>query len=125
MVRAQEAAMEIFDRTRHDSDRFLHWRSTYPESFVLNIRGKSCMASIMASATPGASGRGQSTSAPKDKGVRGLRCPSAWPHVADAVIEASCMLHLASQPTHGLDLLKNEVFLAQIGASFISQRTVL
>ena len=35
--------MEIFDRTRHDSDRFLHWRSTYPESFVLNIRGKSCM----------------------------------------------------------------------------------
>ena len=35
--------MEIFDRTRHDSDRFLHWRSTYPESFVLNIRSKSCM----------------------------------------------------------------------------------
>ena len=35
--------MEIFDRTWHDIDRFLHWRSTYPESFVLNIRGTSCM----------------------------------------------------------------------------------
>ncbi len=42
----------------------------------------------MASATPVASGRGQSTSAPEDKGVRGLRCPAEWPHVADAVIEA-------------------------------------
>jgi len=35
--------MEIFDRSRDASDRFLHWRCTYPESFVLNIRGKSCM----------------------------------------------------------------------------------
>ena len=43
----------------------------------------------MASATLIASGRGQSTPAPEDKGVRGLRCPAEWPHVADAVIEAS------------------------------------
>jgi hypothetical protein len=35
--------MEIFDRSRDASDKFLQWRSTYPESFVLNIRGKSCM----------------------------------------------------------------------------------
>jgi hypothetical protein len=35
--------MEIFDSSRDASDRFLQWRSSYPESFVLNIRGQSCM----------------------------------------------------------------------------------
>jgi len=42
----------------------------------------------MASATPGASVRDQSPAAPEDRGVRGLRCPSERPHVADAVIAA-------------------------------------
>jgi hypothetical protein len=45
-------------------------------------------ASSMASATPGAAVRDQSAPAPEDRGVRGRRCPAAWPHVADAVIEA-------------------------------------
>ena len=35
--------MEIFDHDRDASDRFLQWRSTYPDSFVLNIRGTRCM----------------------------------------------------------------------------------
>ena len=39
--------------------------------------------SIMASATPRASVRGHSTATPEARGVRGLRCPAAWPHVAD------------------------------------------
>jgi hypothetical protein len=39
----QEAVMEIFDRSREASDRFLHWRSAYPDSFVLNIDGQRCM----------------------------------------------------------------------------------
>jgi hypothetical protein len=45
-------------------------------------------ASIMASATPGDSVRGYSTVAPEARSVRGRRCASAWPHVADAVIKA-------------------------------------
>src|SRR5712691_9892447 len=44
--------------------------------------------SIMASATPRASARGHSTATPEAGGVRGRRCPAAWPHVADAVIKA-------------------------------------
>src|SRR5882672_10700317 len=42
----------------------------------------------MASATPRASVRDHSTATPEARGVRGLRCPAAWPHVADAVIKA-------------------------------------
>jgi len=45
-------------------------------------------ASSMASAIPGASRRDHSTAAPEARGVRGRRCPSAWPYVADAVIAA-------------------------------------
>ena len=45
-------------------------------------------AAIMASATPAAFVRGQSTSALEEMGVRGLRGHSEWPQVADVVIEA-------------------------------------
>ncbi len=35
----------------------------------------------MASATPAASGRGQSTSVPEERGVRGLRCHAEWQQI--------------------------------------------
>jgi hypothetical protein len=47
------------------------------------------LALIMASATPGASEGGTSTSARADRDVRGLHHDAESPHVADAVIEAT------------------------------------
>ena len=55
-----------------------------PEKVILSI-----LALSMASATPATSVPGQSTSAPKERGVRGFRRHAEWPKVADAVIEAS------------------------------------
>jgi len=49
---------------------------------------RSEQASIMAPATPDASGRGTSTSAPEARGVRGLHRHTGRPQVADTVIEA-------------------------------------
>jgi hypothetical protein len=46
------------------------------------------LASIMTSATPCVSGRGQSMHAPEPRGARGLRPHTECPQVADAVIEA-------------------------------------
>jgi hypothetical protein len=46
------------------------------------------LASITASATPSASVPGTRAAAPADCGVGGRRRHAAWPHVADAVIEA-------------------------------------
>jgi len=49
----------------------------------------------MASPTPAPYVRGQRTSAPEERGVRGLRCHAEWPQVADAVIEAKNFFAIA------------------------------
>ena len=68
--------------------RFLAEQSGYAFNFAGAAKRRSHLAgwtSIMASATPTASVRGQSTSAPEEKGIRELKVLSG---VADTVIEA-------------------------------------
>src|SRR5262247_2192715 len=61
------------------------------------VFGSHSAALIRVLASPVISRRGQSTSSPEARGLRGCRRHSAWPRVADTVLDASVPLALWDQ----------------------------
>ena len=77
-----------------------------------------CSTSIMASATPAASGRGQSTSAPKEGAFADSDGDPAWPKVAGTVIEAVCAV--TSRPCSSFNSLVWAAIPRCNSASFVA-----